>query len=178
MKKDVLGRSRYWWVWPDLQEEKDARDAALVGVTSCGLIAIMTATVFVYRYYYVDHDLSQLIGGVIASIVYCTLGYGILRMSRLASTLALMLFVVEKLPVFLELKPDVIALMLVWYLFQSNRAVYWFRSKTEDIKAESKQPLHVSTCINCGMKYSSDDYRPEAPAWYCSKCKSPLPKMS
>lgn len=129
MVKNTANRTKYWWLWPDFYDEEDARDAAKMGVIACGLIAAVTGLIFVYRYYK-GGDIYQLIGGVMIFIVYSVLGYGIFRMSRVACATALALFVAEKIySSAFQGKSLGIAIILVWYLIQASRAVFWFRRK-------------------------------------------------
>jgi len=137
MTTQAIGRSKHWWLWPDFNEEKDARDAAKMGVTACGLIAAVTGVTFYYRYMQ-DGEISQLLGGMVVLILYSIFGFGILKMSRIAVTLAMLLFIAEKGYTYLvEHKPLGIAILLAWYLVQSARAIYWFREEMGKIKEEN-----------------------------------------
>ncbi len=130
MKPRTIERSKYWWVWPEFIDEKDARDAAKLGVTTCGFIAIVTGLVFIYHYF-AEGDISQAITAVVMVTLYSALGYGIFKMSRFASSVALILFGVDKLySLVVENKSGnyVLAILFIWYLVQANRAIYWFKS--------------------------------------------------
>ena len=50
-----------------------------MGVLSAGLIAAVTGAVFLYRYNN-DGDVFGLIGGLIVSVIWCFLGYGIFKL--------------------------------------------------------------------------------------------------
>lgn len=129
MTQGTANRTKYWWLWPDFYDAKDAHDAAKMGIIACALIAGITGLTFIYRYY-MGGNIDQLLGGIIAFIIYSALGYGIFRMSRIASSIALILFLTEKIYSFaVEGKQLGIAILLVWYLMHANRAVYWFRSR-------------------------------------------------
>jgi hypothetical protein len=173
MNQSTANRTKYWWLWPDFYQEKDARDAAKMGIIACSLIAAITGLTFTYRYY-IDGDTYQLLGGMFFFIVYCILGYGILKMSRAACSGALILFLAEKFYTFgIQGKSLGIAPLLAWYLFQANRAVYWFRGETTKAIIEPPKAL---TCIYCGAEYNLNDYRQDAPEWFCPQCAKPLPK--
>jgi hypothetical protein len=127
MSQSTAHRSKYWWLWPDFYVAKDAYDAAKMGIIACGLISGITGLTFIYRYS-LEGNIGQLLGGLIVFIIYSALGYGIFKMSRVASSTALVLFLVEKIYSFsVEGKQLGIAILLAWYLVQANRAVYWFR---------------------------------------------------
>ena len=129
MTQSTSKRTKYWWVWPDFYDAKDARDGAKMGVIACALIAVVTGLTFIYRYY-MGGSIDQLLGGMIVFIIYSALGYGIFRMSRISSSIALILFLIEKIYSFtVEGKQLGIAILLGWYLVQATRAVYWFRRK-------------------------------------------------
>ena len=81
MSRSTTNRTKYWWLWPDFYEEKDARDAAMMGVIACSVIAVMMGLIFIYRYYRAG-DVYHLVGGMVVFIIYCVLGYGIFKMSR------------------------------------------------------------------------------------------------
>lgn len=173
MNQGTANRTKYWWLWPDFYEEKDARDAALMGVIACSLIAVVTGFTFVYRYY-TDGDAYRLLGGMIIFIVYCALGNGILKMSRPACSTALILFLAEKIYTFgIQGKSLGIAPLLAWYLFQANRAVYWSKGKSTKPIVESPKIL---ACTHCGAEYNPKDYRQDAPEWHCPQCAEVLPK--
>jgi hypothetical protein len=128
MKPRTIERSKYWWLWPEFLDEKDARDAAKMGVTACGLIAIISGLAFVYRYFD-SGEIGQAITGVIMVTLYSVLGYGIFKMSGIASSIALVLFGADKLYSFaVDNKALGIGILLIWYLVQANRAIYWFRN--------------------------------------------------
>jgi hypothetical protein len=127
MSRGTSHRSKHWWLWPDFYDEKDARDAAKMGIIACAIIAVTTGAVFTYRYS-ITGDIEQLFGGLFMFIIYCALGYGIFKMSRAASSIALILFLFEKVYSFLFQGTNLgLAILLLWFLFQANRATYWFR---------------------------------------------------
>jgi len=169
----AIKRGKYWWLWPDFHEAADARDAAKMGVTACGLIAAVTAVTFYIRYYS-EGDPFHLIGGAIVVIVYCAFGYGILRMSRAAASGALLLFAADKVYSFVVNRSSLgIALLLAWYLIHANRAVYWFHQEAHNSTGGDKT---VRKCSNCGAEYDPTDYRVDAPIWSCSRCQATLPR--
>jgi hypothetical protein len=142
MSRSTTNRTKYWWLWPDFYEEKDARDAAMMGVIACSVIAVMTGLIFIYRYYRAG-DVYHLVGAMVVFIIYCVLGYGIFKMSRAASSTALILFLAEKIYTFaIQGKSLGIAPLLAWYLFQANRGVYWFRGGATKPKIEPPKPAH------------------------------------
>ena len=96
MNQIIKHRPKYWWLWPDFYEEKDARDGAMMGVIACSLVAVVTGFTCIYRYY-IGGDFYQLPGGMVVFVIYCVLGYGIFKMSRTASSVALILFLTEKI---------------------------------------------------------------------------------
>ena len=131
MNQIIKHRPKYWWLWPDFYEEKDARDGAMMGVIACSLVAVVTGFTCIYRYY-IGGDFYQLPGGMVVFVIYCVLGYGIFKMSRTASSVALILFLTEKIyTIGVQGKSLGIAPLLAWYLFQANRATYWFRAATK-----------------------------------------------
>ena len=173
MSQSTATRTKYWWLWPDFYVEKDARDAAMMGVIACSLIAVVTGFTFIYRYY-VGGDVNQLLGGMLVFIINCVLGYGIFKMSRAAASTALILFLAEKIyTIGIQGKSLGIAPLLAWYLFQANRAVYWFRA--ENIKPQIELPK-ILACPHCGAEYNVKDYRQDAPEWHCPQCNEALPK--
>lgn len=99
MSQSTVSRTKYWWIWPDFYEEKDAHDAAKMGVAACSLSAVVTGLTSIYRYY-IDGDVYQLMGGISVSIILCVLSYGIFKMSLAASLTALILFLAEKIYTF------------------------------------------------------------------------------
>jgi hypothetical protein len=160
MNQRAANRPRYWWLWPSFQTKKDARDAAKMGVLACSWVAIGTGLTLGYRYY-TDHDALQIIGGLIDFFIICVLGYGILRMSRVASSVALGFFLVELIHKFLQEKSLGTGALLAWCLFQSNRAIYWFKGKPIDAKIDFPRIL---SCSHCGAEYNTNDYNQDAPA--------------
>jgi len=118
MSQRTATRTKYWWLWPDFYVEKDARDAAMMGIIACSLIAVVTGFTFIYRYY-VGGDVDQLMGGVLVFVIYCVLGYGIFKMSRTSASTALILFLAEKIYTFgIRGRSLGIAPLLAWYLLQ------------------------------------------------------------
>jgi hypothetical protein len=163
-------RDRYWWLWPNFHEADDARDGAKMGVTACGLIGFVTAITFYFRHLQGQSDPFDLIGGLIMLIVYCALGYGILRMSRMAASGALVLFAADKVYSAAVNGASLgIALVLVWYLIQANRAIYWFRRQTTLSTADGAA---LRKCGNCGAEYDPADHRADASVSLCSRCRS------
>ncbi|MDO9530728.1 MAG: hypothetical protein Q7O12_01145, partial [Deltaproteobacteria bacterium] len=121
-----LGRTKYWWFWPNFYDAEDAHDGAKMGVVACAIIAGVTGLTSTYSYY-MDSNIYGLLGGMIIVLIYAPLGYGIFKMSRVASSVALILFLGEKSYTFyVQGKSQGIALLLIWYLVQANRAIYWF----------------------------------------------------
>ena len=174
MAQKSVDRSKYWWLWPNFYSEKDARDGAKMGVIASGLIAAVTGVVFVYRYAS-DGDVFGLVGGLVVSVVWCFLGYGMFRMSRVSALIALLLFLADKLyTVGIEGKPLGIATILVLYLANANRAIFWFRRKggIEDAKASK-----IITCESCGTNQNLSDYNQETSIWLCSNCGKELPRQ-
>jgi hypothetical protein len=173
MSQRTATRTKYWWLWPDFYVEKDARDAAMMGIIACSLIAVVTGFTFIYRYY-VGGDVDQLMGGVLVFVIYCVLGYGIFKMSRMAASAALILFLAEKIyTIGIQGKSLGIAPLLAWYLFQATRGVYWFKAKTTKPKVELPKVL---LCPHCGAEYNAREYRQDAPEWHCPQCAEVLPK--
>lgn len=173
LRQSTVKRGKYWWLWPDFQEPGDARDAGKMGVTACGLIAVVTVVTFYVRYYS-EGDLFHLVGGLIVFIVYCTFGYGILRMSRVAASGAIVLFVADKVYSSAVNGASLgIALLLAWYLIQANRAVYWFHREA-DISIGGG--VSVRKCANCRTEYNPADYRVDVAVWSCSQCRATLPR--
>ncbi len=127
MKARTTERSRYWWIWPEFIDEKDARDGAQMGVIACGFIAIVNGFTFVYRFYS-SGDSSQAISAIFMVTIFSALGYGIFKMSFIASSAALVLTGADKLYSFVVNNKSIgIGILLIWYLLQANRAIYWFK---------------------------------------------------
>jgi predicted RNA-binding Zn-ribbon protein involved in translation (DUF1610 family) len=173
MTKDAISRSKYWWLWPNFYSEKDARDGAKMGVLASGLIAVMTGAAFSYRYV-TDNDVFGLAGGLFVSLVWCVLSYGFFRMSRVASLTALLLFVADKAyTVGIEGKSLGIASILVLYLVNANRAIYWFKGKRGMQEAKPSETLN---CESCGAVCDLADYNQDAAVWLCPACGKALPR--
>lgn len=119
MKPRTIEREKYWWVWPKFIEEKDARDVAMWGLIACVLIAVVGGAVS-----------DQAITAVVTVTLYLALGYGIFKMSKFASSVALVLYGTTVLySVVVEHKfPGMLTILVIWYLVQANRATYWFKS--------------------------------------------------
>lgn len=133
----VVQRSKYWWLYPTFSNEKDARDGAKMGVVASGLIAIVTGVLFWYLYT-TDGDIFGLVGGLIVSLIWCILSYGIFKMSRVASSVALLFFLADKVyTVRIQGKSLGIASILVLYLINANRAIYWFKRNIDVKEAEA-----------------------------------------
>jgi hypothetical protein len=174
MAKDSVGRSKYWWLWPNFNSEKDARDGAKMGVLAAGLIAAVTGVVFLYRYNS-DGDAYGLIGGLIVSIVWCFLGYGMFKMSRIAATAALFIFLADKLYTLVDQDKSLgIATILILYLINANRAIYWLKGKHQ---TEEPKVRNIITCQNCGVNQDLSDYSRENLVWLCSSCGKELPRQ-
>lgn len=171
MKHVTPGRPLYWWLWPNFYVEKDAIDAAKMGVVAFSLKAVATGLFFFNRYYK-DNDLYLLLGGMLAFVLYCGLGYGILRMSQAACIAALLLWGMEMIVTLMQQKPLGMAPLLFWYTIQASRAVFWYSKK----KIPAEDPTQILSCTHCGTKYRELDYSSYAPAWYCTQCKNPLPR--
>ena len=172
MRKDTTIRPKYWWIWPDFYIEKDARDAAKIGVIACMWIAASTGILFIIKYFE-GGDIGIIISGIVIVFIYSLLGYGILKMSRIAASIALILFLIETIYKVVDSGKVGMAPLLVWYLIQSNRAVYWFKEESKEPKFETPKIL---ACPHCGAEYNAKGYRQDAPEWLCSQCGKALPK--
>ena len=130
-----LGRSKYWWIWPDFNDAEYAQDGANMGVFACAFIAGATALVSIYGYFIngtIVIDRFQ--GDMVIVLITIIQGYGIFRMSRIASSTALVLFLADKIySSMVYHKSWGIGLILVWYLIQANRAIFWFRKEPREM---------------------------------------------
>ena len=124
-----MGRSSNWWFWPDFNDVEDAQDGAKMGVMACALIAGATTIFSGYGYFIsITKDLDNFLGDMVVALIQIILGYGIYKMSRVASSMALVFFLADKLySSIVYHKSWGIGFIIVWYLIQANRAVYWFR---------------------------------------------------
>lgn len=173
-------RGRYWWVWPDFTSEKDARDGSYMGVVAAAWIALSTAGLSFYRYYAnVNSDSSDLFGGLIFALVWFVLGYGIFRMSRIAATIGLIIYVGDRGYYVLSSAMSgghssniALGVFFFLYLLNANRAIYWHHQKREPKEA----PAVILNCAKCGTPYNLSDYQPDAETWYCRACGGSLPK--
>lgn len=173
MKKNyTVGRSRFWWLWPEFNSEKDARD-----IVKMGLGFVVLATAFTGGYailkYFQSNEVENMITGSIIVIIFSVLGYGIFRMSRVAATLALILIVGNWVfDIASGEKTSGAPFVFMWALFQTNRAIYWFNGEKNLVSMSAI----IKTCPVCGNKYSERDYDPENINWFCSTCNAPLKK--
>ncbi len=174
MNQSTPHRPKYWWIWPDFYIEKDARDAAKFGVTACMFIAGATGLFSIIEYFSSSNDnISILVIGTVTVLVYSVLGYGILKMSRIAASIALVFFLIEAIYKVIDSGKVGMAPLLVWYLIQSNRAVYWFKEKSKEPRFETPKIL---ACPHCGAEYNVKDYRQDASEWHCPQCAEVLAK--
>ncbi len=128
MDKGIAFGGRFWWVWPSFSSERDARNGSIMGVMAVGLIVLVTVAVASYQYS-ADGDVYRFGGGLLESLVWCVLGYGIHRMSRVAAVIGLILFVADKGYALLQGQSLGIATILGLYLINGTRAVFWFRGQ-------------------------------------------------
>jgi hypothetical protein len=121
------GRPKSWYLWPSFYDAEDAQDGAKMGVFFCAIIAIyygfaaFTAAIDIFEVYFL----------ISLFVIFAFLSYGIFKMSRLASSTALILYTADRLLAFYyegKFPPNALGIFFViWYLVQANRAVYWFR---------------------------------------------------
>lgn len=63
--------------------------------------------------------------------------------------------------------------LLIW-MIKGLRAMKGVPPATTPIPAEPASEL--LSCLQCGAKYRTDDYREDVEVWQCSSCKSPMPR--
>lgn len=174
MAQEIRTRSKYWWFWPVFHSDKDALDTAKLGVAACLIIAAISGGFFAYNHSK-DGDIFGIVGGILIAFVWCFLSYGVYRMSRVASAVALILFIADKVySIGLEGRAfGILALLFALYLLNAVRATYWFYAKEELKKSTAKIIL---SCNYCGAPYALEDYSQDASKWFCRQCGKELPR--
>ncbi len=171
MRKNKKTRSIFWWIWPKFYFEKDAFDVSKTGVFCCAWIAASTGISHIISYSG-NGNTGSLMSGVINALIYSLLGYGVLRMSRIAVSGAFIYFIIGIIWPFVERGKIGPAPIFIWYFLQSNRAVYWYRAGMA--KAEIKLPNYL-ICPYCKTQDRTNHFS-QGIEWLCPTCKRTFPK--
>lgn len=172
MRRVTRKRSLHWWIWPDFHIEKDALDISRLGVLCCAWI-VASAAIQCILQYFGKGDAGLLINSLINILIYSLLGYGILKRSRIAATIALTYFIAGIIWPFIEKGKIGLAPVLIWYFIQSNRAIYWYRGGV--VKAEVKLPNFL-ICPYCNTQSSTKSFRQGTTEWLCPICNKSFPR--
>ncbi len=173
MRNETKNRQIYWWIWPDFYSEKDARDMSKAGVFCCAWMAALIGISGIINYSG-NGNTGLLIFGIVDVFIYSLLGYGILKMSRVAVSAALIYFIVEIIWSFIERGKIGLAPIFTWYFIQSNRAIYWYRGGM--VKPEIK-PQGFLICLYCKTQYSTKSFNRGTAEWLCPTCNKAFPKI-
>ena len=137
------------------------------------LSVALNGGIYIYKYF-ISGEFENLVIGLILVGIYGLLGYGIFKMSKAAATITLILIVgLWLVDIITSEKVSGVPFLFMWCLFQTNRAIYWYRGKREI--AEIPVPI-INKCPECGEEYNERDYDAGQTEWACAKCKTILPR--
>lgn len=77
--------------WPEITDEISARKAAMQGVIAAGFVAIVTAILSIGGWFGTKPST------LIDALIFAGLSFGIRKMSRMASVLGLILYIIERI---------------------------------------------------------------------------------
>ena len=148
------------WILPSISDEQSARKVSRQGVWACGFVALITTLLAVLSHLgQSTHQMS--LWALLDAVIFAGVGWGIYRLSRIASIGGLLFFVFEKVFMWIDngISPNALSLVVVFAFINAIRGTFAFHGYA--IRPELpgiRSPQESTETHNDGSPIENEEY--------------------
>ena len=148
------------WILPSISDEQSARKASRQGVWACGFVTLSTTLLVVLSHLgWSPHQVS--LWALLDAVIFAGVGWGIYRVSRVAAIGGLLLFVLEKVSLWIDngIPPNALSLAVVLAFINAIRGTVAFHGyAVRSESPENGRPRVSSEAHNDGSPIENEEY--------------------